>query len=835
MMWWTAWLASAAAQGLVTHHPVVPSAGVAHENGPGALWVNPAHLAYDPDPRWGVFFSTPDGTGDGIAYPTTGGAVVGAGGLSLGVHNLLRQDAASTVRSDWSVDYGTSVALPERLAVGLVMSWNFIDGGTNYFAYDAGLAWRPLPWLGVSGVAQNVGDPDPAGRARPQTAAGLALRPFEDVLLLGGEWRRTFLDEGDTDAIVPTARLRPLEGLYLRGHTTLQLTGGVAVADVGVGLEVYFDGAGGGYHASADPDGALMNTFFVGSDEPGESLFRGRNHVATLELEGTPAYQPMPSLFLSRASWLDTLELLRRVEGDPSIRGLALHLDAPGLPFARARELRARLAGLRADGKKVLVYLDANASNTDCYVASAADRIVAHPTANVQLVGLSADLVTARGLLDLVGIEPQFVKRGIYKSAPEQNTHLEPSEASLEQTTALLDDLYAELVAGLAEGRGVDEATVRTWIDGGPYSAQGALDAGILDALAYPDELDALIDEHITDHAVPHDLLARPQAHSPWEDPKQIAVLYITGPIVGGESRRGGLLSGAVTGSDTIVRQLERAADDPQVRAVVLRVDSPGGSVYASDAIWRAVEQLKETDKPVVVSMGSVAASGGYYVSAGADAIWAEPVTITGSIGVYSGKMVPADLLDRVGVEVTSLGRGRNSGIDSPLRPWDDVQRARLQSLVDETYDQFKDRVATGRGMTPEAVEAIAQGRVWSGVDAHDNGLVDALGGLQDAIADARERAGIAEGRKVGLVTYSFGGGVFETLAPSVAVRAVGLGEAVGGLVRLPDPTAALAAELAPLRPVLAPLQLQQVYQLEPAGTPWALAPWAVRIEEAAE
>jgi len=778
MGWTLWWIASAWAQGLDTHHPVVPSAGIAHENGPGSLWVNPANMSYDPDYRWGVFTTTPtpDQSSQRLALPTTTGFTLGGRGVGLGVHNLVREEADGDVRTDWSVDYATAVSLPERLSIGLLASWNFMDSSTNYFAYDAGASWRPLPWFGIGAMAQNVGDPDPSGIARPQSGAGIALRPLGRAALIGADWRRTFSPAGDVDMLMPTARLRPIEGLYLRGSAAVQLTEEVTLASVGVGIEVYMDGAGVAYHAgmpAGDADGRLLHTISAGSDEPGESLVRTGNEVHRLELDTTPPYQPVVTLFSSdpSTSWLDTLELIRRLEDDPSVNGLTLVLNNPQLTLARAWELRVRVEALEAAGKPVLAYLDNNAPNGAYYVASAASRIAVHPMANVSLIGFDAQLLTARGLLDLVGVEPQFVKVGTYKSAPETFTRVEPSEAALEQTSDLLDDLYTDLVRGVAAGREVDEDTVRRWIDGGPYDAREALDEGLVDGLAYADQLDDQLDELHDESPSVVDLETRPQPHSPWEDPQQIAIVYVTGPIISGESRRPGLLSGGATGSETVVGQLNRARNDRNVRAVVLRVDSPGGSVYASEEIWRAASKIAESDKPLVVSMGSYAASGGYYVSTPADAIWAEPSTVTGSIGVYRGDFDPSELLDRIGVNRTRVSRGRNSNLGSGGSGWDATQRQRLQELVERTYETFKERVADGRDMEIEEVEAVAQGRVWSGVDALDAGLVDGLGGLQDAIADARERAGIPAKRKVGLVTYSRWGSMLESLAPSVVTQ----------------------------------------------------------------
>ncbi|MCA9490188.1 MAG: signal peptide peptidase SppA, partial [Myxococcales bacterium] len=745
-----------------THHPPVPSAGIASENGPGTLWVNPANLAYDPDFRYALFMTELPANEPiaGSLGPTSVAATVGIGGASLGLSNLLRPDGEGGARSDWTAGYATSIALPERIAFGLALNWTFADGeDPNYLAYDAGLSWRPLPWFGVSGVAQNVGSPDPLGLAVPKSGAGIALRPFGRAAVLGLDYAHYFYAQpgvsgADEDHLSAVLRLRPVEGLYLRANTeALADLDGITPLSVGLGLEVYLDGFGVLVHGSHDLVDLVGETVMVGSDEPGESLIRDGRRVPALELDQAPPYQRGRGLFSeSGPTWLDVLERLRRSEDDDEVRGIAIELDGVGLSSARARELRERIVAFEAAGKPVLVYLTGAPGNLDVYVASAASRIVLHPAADVDLTGLSVELQHLRGLLDKVGVQPQYVKRAEYKSAPESFTETEPTPANLEMTNALVDDLFAELVRSIAQGRHVDETEVRGWIDAGPHDADHALEIGLVDELAYPDEVERKLSDLHGQQVHPEDLLQQPQPHSPWEDPQQIAVIYVEGGIVSGRSSPGGLFSGRTTGSDSVVKALARARQDQQIRAVVLRVDSPGGSSFASDEIWRAVERVQEKGKPVVVSMGGVAASGGYYVSAGADAIWAEPNTITGSIGVFSGKFATRELQERLGVNTVSVTRGRNADLYSGTRPWDDVQRAKMQSLVDHTYEQFKSRVAEGRHLTPEEVERIARGRVWSGEDAKEVKLVDELGGMQDAIADARKRAGIPARRKVGLV-----------------------------------------------------------------------------------
>ncbi len=816
----------AAAQGIETHRPIVPSAGIATENGPGAMWINPANLAYDPDPRYGVFFGR-----DPDAQITSIGAIAGVDGLSVGLHNRLRPDLddPSEMRSDWSLDYGSSISLPQRLSVGLLLSWNFVEAGPNYLAYDAGFAFRPLPWLGVGAIAQNVGSPDPLGVARPRVGAGIGLRPFGRAVLLGLDAARTGLRPPSEDAEpvhydVATAslRLRPLEGLYLRGNARARLDDGEVVFDgFGAGLEIYFGGAGAVGHLDFSAAGSMVQAGWVGTDEPGESLVRSGRRVPVLSLDDEPPYQPRTGLFADDdASWLETLERLRRLEDDRGVRGVVLSLEGVSMSLARFGELRARIEALEASGKPVLVYLSRGAGNGSLYAASAASRVALHPGADLSFVGLSVELTHFRGLLDLVGVQPDYVRQGKYKTGPEAFTHPEPSQANLEMTEALLDSLFGEMVERVAEGREVDERTVRAWVDHGPMTADEAIDKGVVDVLLYPDELDDELRRMHDGQVTTGNLLDLPQPRSPWEDPKQIAVIYVEGPITSGESRSGALLAGRSAGERTIRRKLRRARTDRQVRGVVLRVDSPGGSALAADGIAREVARLKRSGKPVIASFGGTAASGGYYVAAAADAILAEPTTLTGSIGVYSGKFATSELQEALGVSTTSLSRGRHASIYSLSRPWDDVQRARMQALVDHTYDRFKEHVAEGRGLEPAQVEELARGRVWTGRAAHEQGLVTQIGGLHDAILKARARAGIPARAKVSLVEYSERGSVLESLAPDLLIRAASpwarklrAAQAPEGLEQLLHPVRALATPL-----------------LHPEERVWMMTPWSLTV-----
>ncbi len=767
----------AAGQAVSTDRPVVPSAGIATEAGPGALWVNPANMAYDPDPRYALLVSH-----DTSTAPTSIAGTGGVGALAVGVHHVMLPEGG-----DWSLDYATGIELPRRVALGVRLGWHLVDDGQNYMAYDLGASWRPLPWFGASAVAQNVGSASLRSPAR--SAAGFALRPLGRVATLGFDWTHQFSSVDDAgvtvlperEALRLSGRIRPVEGLFLRSHIESVRDASAAAPQVawGIGAELYVRGLGATVHGVSSPGAApslddIGATAIIGTDEPDESAFRSRRRVPVLSLTSPPQYLPTGGfLEATPPSWLDTLELLRSMEADNATRVVVVRIGGADLPWALCEEVRHRIEALEQRGTRVVVYLHASATTRDYFVATAASTIVLHPSQPLALTGLSREVTHLRGLLDLVGVVPEAVARSEYKTAPDQLGAHEPSAASLEQEGALLDDQWAALVGAIASGRDVDDATAAGWVDAGPWLPRDARAAGLVDALAWPDQMDELVDRVALADVHPYDIQKRATLGvSPWESPTQIGVVYIEGPIVSGPSSPGGLLSGPVTGSSTVVEHLLDASEDPQIRAVVLRVDSPGGSVFASEEIHRAVALLRE-QKPVVVSMGGVAASGGYYVAAGADAIWAEPTTITGSIGVYGTHLTFDPLLDRLGVTSTTLTRGRAAGIDG-LHPWDAVERERMDRQIAAFYLQFKERVAEGRAMDPVAVEAVARGRVWSGARAKEIGLIDALGGLQDAVQDARERAGVPATREITLVSYSSRGRVIDRLTAGEARATLG-------------------------------------------------------------
>jgi len=464
-----------------------------------------------------------------------------------------------------------------------------------------------------------------------------------------------------------------------------------------------------------------------------------------------PDYPREPALPLpgveSEESLADLWSGLSAARGDDRVAGLALHVRNAAFGLAKAEELRRQIEGLVGAGKPVECYFESTGEGSngtlEYYVASACSSISLAPAGEVALLGLYFDSTFLRGSLDKLKIEPSFLTAGEFKSAAEvftEERHSAPARTALD---AVLDGYFAELVAGISAGRELPVDTVRALFDRGPLSADEALAAGLVDQIAYPDEFESRLDD-LGDGLRRQSLLdygrriARRRAGG-----ERIAILFAQGTIVRGRSGVDAWTEETYLGSDDLAEELEELADDDRVKAVVLRVDSPGGSALASDLILRRVELLAR-EKPVVVSMSDVAASGGYYIAARAHEIVAEAGTLTGSIGVVAGKLATERFQrELLGATHDPLARGAFAGLYSGLRPFDESERALMQRRLDATYDRFLGHVAEGREMSREAVAAVAEGRIWTGSDALAVGLVDRLGGLDEAVAAAREAAGL--------------------------------------------------------------------------------------------
>jgi len=450
--------------------------------------------------------------------------------------------------------------------------------------------------------------------------------------------------------------------------------------------------------------------------------------------------------------FLDVLRSLDRAAGDPRVSGVLLIFQGSGPQrFNQAAAVRRRVDALRQAGVPVVAWAE-SLTAAQLWIASGATRVWLPESGVVQLIGLRTDQFFLKDFLDKLDVEPEVVHVGRYKSAGEVATRRSMSPEQREQVEAWQAHLYESLVEGIASGRGLEPAAVRERIDRGPYAAAAAREAGLVDDFLYADELEealrplsrggassrevAFLDLAGYLRAVVRDPGWRPL----FRNLPRLAYVVGTGNVVRGSSRSG-------IGSAAMTRLLERVRKDRETIGVVLRVDSPGGDAVASDLLYRAVE-LTAREKPVVVSMGEVAASGGYYLAAAAHSIWIEPGSLTGSIGVVGAKLNLEGLYRRLGIGRDGVEMGARAGLYSDARGFTPDERRAVGDEMQALYDVFVKRVAAGRGIPVEAVERVAQGRIWSGRDALDVGLVDALGGPLEAIEDARERAGIGEGER---------------------------------------------------------------------------------------
>jgi protease IV len=469
-----------------------------------------------------------------------------------------------------------------------------------------------------------------------------------------------------------------------------------------------------------------------------------------------PAADPLSAVGLRQKLTVDEAILaLDHAGRDPRVRGVLARLTGETPGFAQAQELRAAIARLREQGRFALAYADAfgefGEGNRGYYLASAFEEIHLQPMGAVGLTGIMIETPLLRGLLEKLGIEPVGDRRGAYKSAFETFTERELSETHREQLESLADSIDAQIKRGIAEARGLDAASVDRLIDSGPHLAEEAMSRGLVDGLSYWDQV---VDRAKSRAGADSDLVDLADYVSfvpaPPDDAPVIALVHGIGQIQRGENDRGAT-SGWVMGADSVARALDAASDDPDVKAILFRVDSPGGSVVASETIGREVRRAIERGKPVIVSMAETAASGGYWISMDATRIVAAPGTLTGSIGVFAGKPVLSELSQEVGVSWGRVQRGANADMWSVLDGFDDHARARLDAFLDHVYEAFTEGVARGRGLPAAKVMEVAEGRVWTGAQAREVGLVDELGGFARALEVAKETAGIEADQPVEL------------------------------------------------------------------------------------
>jgi protease-4 len=479
--------------------------------------------------------------------------------------------------------------------------------------------------------------------------------------------------------------------------------------------------------------------------------------------QGVVEYVPDESLarvlLAKKLSLRDIVEALQKAATDDRVKGLAARVGQSNMKLAQVQEIRDAVTAFKKSGKPAIVYAETfgefGPGNSSYYLATAFDTIYLQPSGDLGLTGLIYEQPFVRGTLDKLGIIPRFDGRKEYKSFRYMFTERKYIAPHREAVTAVMDSQFSQIVKAIAESRKLSEEEVRLLINKGPFIGEEAVDAKLVDALSYRDEVYDKIKEKAGAKAEFLSLADyRKRAGGPNEKGTTIALIYGVGGIERGKSGFNPASGEIVMGSDTVAAAIRQAVEDKDVRAILFRIDSPGGSYVASDTIWREIVKAKKAGKPVIASMGSVAGSGGYFVAMAADKIVAQPATITGSIGVFGGKMVTTGFWNKLGVTWDEVHTSKNADAWTQAKDLTPAQRARMEAWLDRVYADFTSKVSQGRNLPPDAVEKIAKGRIWTGEDGKRLGLVDELGGFPTALRLVRQAAKIPDKAPVRLKVY---------------------------------------------------------------------------------
>ncbi|MDM7992384.1 MAG: signal peptide peptidase SppA [Candidatus Fermentibacter sp.] len=693
--------------------------------GPGMVeTVNPACLAWQPDMLLSVGLPSSDSSLHRPDRVFLGAPGVGFSGWWENGGDLRRFTA------------GSAFGIGGSLAAGAAYSWmDPVSGGPwdGVGSWDIGLSFRPSAMISA-GLVRHGGYDGGSVEGDASLRAGLAVRPLGDRLTFTGN--AVTGEDFDDFEFDGGLEYRPVPGAAIRL--------GLAEDRVSAGISTDFGHLGAAFAGLAQDDeysGGRAEIRLTSSPRAG---ILPRRHTYVRIETGTTREEPSRA-FLGPVgrSFSEEILLVERAVEDPSVDGFIVETDGGTGTAAQAEELRTQLARARGMGKQVVVY-SGSPGNIECYLGSSGTEFWMHPAGETFLTGFAAHGIFIRDLLDNIGLYPDLVRIGEYKSAADMLTRSDMSEAQRIAETALLESFHTELFRALTDGRGLEPPQMVSLLEEGMLNPREAVSAGLVDSTAYPDEIQERLSE-TNGHGIAVQSLDEYGNSIPvgdaWGPEPRIAVIVATGFITRGSSGYSFPL-GETMGSETICGLVRSAAARPGVKAVVIRIDSGGGDSFASEEMLHCIEDVSD-EMPVVVSMGGVAASGGYYMACGADSIFADDFTITGSIGVIGGKIAAGDLLDRIGVDVETVSPYPMADMFSIFSRFSDAQRENVEESVGHCYDLFTQRVAEGRGMTPAQVDSIGRGRVWSGSDAVEIGLVDRIGGLADAVRCAAGMAGL--------------------------------------------------------------------------------------------
>jgi protease IV len=746
-----------------TRLPAFGKSAVSNEDS-SALVQNPANIAFLPasELRWSSVYLNEgsraawQGHAIGFAFPipflnaSTGLRVDLMAPPGGGPGTLFQSDGVY----QW-LTWGLAIKASDSFSLGMSLQRSYSDmrQAHGLFGWSVGMTSRPSDYFGMAFVAHDIN--------APKNNHGGALDRSFDLALAVRPLRSRSLEVGLAGKIIdaPDAYWSPSATLGVDIPQLGRLRGSFGVVDPDDGISksewlatasmsFYLNGTAGSMELGAGSifGGALgrnvsgkahenlhTEVAFKGYREPTGTSTPG--YALRIRMESTPSVREHTALL--RHLW-------KIAEEEDSVSAVVLELrTTPARSIAHVQELRDAVYLLRQSGKKVLCHLE-DADGASLYLCSAADRILVNPAGGLRFAGVRARYFYYAGLLEKLGINADFVRIGAHKSAPEAFTRTGASDTARDDKIDLLQQHEKQLTLGIAHGRKLTAQQVRERIAKGPFVSIEAKTAGFVDGYAFDDELEAQASRLVGQPVRLIDDKRGPIADRFNGASPGVAVVYVDGDMVDGRSQTIPFLGMKLAGSYTIAESIKKARENPLVGAVVLRVETGGGSAMAADVIWRELERTTKV-KPVVVSMGSAAASGGYYVASPATRVFANPLTITGSIGIFYGKADVSELLRKLGVNVEVYKTAPRADAESIFRPFTDEEKVELKRKVWQFYDVFLQRVAEGRKLTKEQVDAVGQGRVWTGEQALQHKLVDELGGLRQALASARALAGLPD------------------------------------------------------------------------------------------
>ncbi|MBN2343260.1 MAG: signal peptide peptidase SppA, partial [Deltaproteobacteria bacterium] len=670
-------------------------------------------------------------------------------GLGIAYRRFLRYDLGDDIRS---LDLSMSIRPINHLGFAFIFS----DVNTPAVTYD-------------STVLGNYDIPSRTEDAPKRFIAAMTLRPFgDDRVSLGAEMHYMHGDRQVFDPLSWSYETDSFHRTDVHAMATVMVTDGVSLRTrfVSEGLRsseipnsyyldasLIIDSDRFPFGLSASPrfklhpgeedgfEGMSMAVRLSGDVPPSIPLILAPSYIVPIEFEES----------LDNIGLANLLAKLERIRLDKSVDMVLLKPHSGALTLSQAMEVRHQVQALNSAGKKTTCYIE-DVDAAGYLSCSAANSVWVNPAGGIRMAGLSTQAVYFKTLLDKIGVQADIVRIGEYKSAPEAFTETGPTEPSAGAMNRYMDSVYGKLVYAVEKDRNFkDSESARKAIESGPFVSSEALAFQLADKIVGADELEAAFENVFAGPVYIDDKYGnRPLRSRTYLDSPSVAILHIEGDIVDGESRHLPLFGIHNSGSKTVIEQIREIKEDSRIQAVVVRINSPGGSALASDMIWRELMLLRE-EKPVVASMGAVAASGAYYIASAADVIFAESTTLTGSIGIYYGKADISGLLEKVGISTTTFSRGEHADLQSWTRPYTTEERKKLTGQLRKFYNLFLERVSEGRGdaLSKSEVDRLGRGRIWSGADAKHHRLVDRLGGYQEALDHARGLGHVSKGTPV--------------------------------------------------------------------------------------